>query len=104
MYHVIDLCTDQVVEVTRAFAVRLNRLEASIVKLHSGSVDDEQVLDPCQEASVARLQLNIVIRRLRGLQRLQRDFVDSDLGAGLSRYLRDVADHLDEAQEDATHL
>mmetsp|Transcript_34875 Transcript_34875/g.89556 ORF Transcript_34875/g.89556 Transcript_34875/m.89556 type:complete len:708 (+) Transcript_34875:2-2125(+) len=106
MYHAIDLTVDELFAVTRAYAARLHSLEHDMQEMSAAARRAEaKVHDPSREAALARMQLAVVIRRIRGLQRMVRQLVaDRDLTAGLSRYLHDVADHLDEAYEDAVHL
>merc|ERR1719277_573466 len=57
------------------------------------------------EVQLAQMQLAVVGRRVRGLQRLIRRVIeDPDLHAGLSGYVGDVRDHIDEAHEDSLYL
>lgn len=99
MHQVIDLCTDELVAVTRAYTKRLGRLE---VELHECGAKGLPA-DWRSEPLIIRLQLTVVTRRIRGLQRLLRHIVeDSDLTAGgLCGYFQDVTDHLNEAHDDA---
>mmetsp|Transcript_12449 Transcript_12449/g.20412 ORF Transcript_12449/g.20412 Transcript_12449/m.20412 type:complete len:753 (-) Transcript_12449:141-2399(-) len=100
LYQVIDLCTDELVTITRAYTKRLGMLE---VQLGRGAADLTQ--DWSSEVSLARLQLTFLVRRVRGLQRVIRHIIqDTDLSAGLSSYFQDVADHLNEAHDDAAQL
>lgn len=105
LYQIIDLSTDELQAVILAYTARLGRLENSVSGLHAQCVLGEESLDLCTEASTCRLQLKVVLRRVRGLQRLLRHFSgDPDFTADLSGYLQDVAEHLDEAYEDAAQL
>jgi len=100
LYQVIDLCTDELVAVTRAYTKRLGKLE---VELHDKGGNLAQ--DWPSEVSLARLQLAVLARRVRGLQRVIRHIIqDPDLSAGLLSYFQDVADHLNEAHDDALQI
>jgi magnesium transporter len=103
MHEVIDLCADEFVLVTRAFSARVSFLED---RMNAGLGDSyEEKLAWFNEVSAIRLQLQVVTRRLRGLQRiLRRAHDDEDLFAALRGYLNDVVDHVTEAYEDAGHL
>mmetsp|Transcript_78559 Transcript_78559/g.198267 ORF Transcript_78559/g.198267 Transcript_78559/m.198267 type:complete len:643 (+) Transcript_78559:67-1995(+) len=96
LLQVLDVCTDDLVGVTNAFAARLRVLEVelqnAVAELPSSWLD---------EVTKVRLQLALVLRRARGLSRATRQLDDVDLQKGLSGYLRDIADHLDEVVEDA---
>lgn len=94
------MCTDELVAVTRAYTKRLGKLE---VELH----EKGGLLNPDwpSEVSLARLQLAVLARRVRGLQRVIRHIIqDPDLSAGLLSYFQDVADHLNEAHDDALQI
>lgn len=100
LYQVIDLCTDDLMSVSKAYTKRLGQLE---LELHSKGSSLPQ--DWPSEVSLARLQLAVFSRRVRGLQRVIRHIIhDSDLSAGLLSYFQDVADHLHEAHDDAGQL
>mmetsp|Transcript_47633 Transcript_47633/g.101911 ORF Transcript_47633/g.101911 Transcript_47633/m.101911 type:complete len:789 (-) Transcript_47633:55-2421(-) len=93
-YEILDLCTDEFLAVTRAYATRLCHLSG--VALCG---------EASQEISLVKMQLALVVRRTRGLQRLLRHLTGCpDLSMGLGNYLQDVADHLNEVHEDATQL
>lgn len=103
MYQVVDLCADDLRALTRAFASRLIYLERQLPQYAwDGTVQTDWFFN---EVSQSRLQLDVVLRRIRGLRRvIRRASDDADLAASLGGYLQDVADHLDEASEDAKHL
>jgi len=103
MYEIIDLCTDDLRLVTRVYTARLNFLEDRFQKSKLNS--EQGKLDWFNEVGIMRLQLAVVSRRLRGLQRILRRLADDpDLSSTLTGYLQDVADHVNEAYEDAGHL
>jgi len=103
MYEIIDLCTDDLRVVTRVFTTRLNWLEERLQKSKLNS--EQRKLDWFNEVSIMRLQLAVVSRRLRGMQRILRRLSDDpDISMVLTGYLQDVADHVNEAYEDANHL
>lgn len=103
MYEIIDLCTDDIRQVTRVFTARLNWLEERLQKSKLSS--EQGKLDWFNEVGIMRLQLAVVSRRLRGLQRILKRLTDDpDLTSVLTGYLQDVADHVNEAYEDANHL
>ncbi|CAK8993650.1 unnamed protein product, partial [Durusdinium trenchii] len=66
LYALVDLCADELVAVTRAFFARLTWLEEDL-RIRG----DRSLLD-LGEVSLAQLQLAIVARRLRSLQRVVR--------------------------------
>jgi len=100
LYQAIDLCTDELVAVTRAYTKRLGHLERELSE--KGSMLPQ---DWPSEVSLARLQLAVLARRVRGLQRVIRHIIhDSDLSAGMLSYFQDVADHLNEAHDDALQI
>ncbi|CAE8584919.1 unnamed protein product [Polarella glacialis] len=68
LYTVVDLCADELVTVARAYLARLAWLEED---LRSHGHGDRSLLD-LGEVSLARLQLAVVARRLRSLQRVVR--------------------------------
>jgi len=100
LYTVVDLCADELVAVARAYLVRLAWLEEDL-----RTYGDRSLLD-LGEVSLARLQLGVLARRLRSLQRVVRRASDyADLhSTGSSDYWKDCADHLEEAHDDAWHL
>eukprot|EP00933_Yihiella_yeosuensis_P040554 TRINITY_DN34887_c0_g1_i1.p1 TRINITY_DN34887_c0_g1~~TRINITY_DN34887_c0_g1_i1.p1 ORF type:complete len:775 (-),score=141.18 TRINITY_DN34887_c0_g1_i1:203-2527(-) len=100
LYTVVDLCTDELVSVTRAYLARLAWLEADL------RTQGEKTLLDLGEISLAQLQLAVVARRLRSLQRVVRRASEyKDLHTtGSSDYWKDCADHLEEAFDDAIHL
>lgn len=103
VYQIVDLCTDDLVGLTRAYASRLTRLEEDLKPSRSGDVPPPSGW--LSEVAAIRLQLAVVARRGRSLHRLlKRIEEDPGLSAGLASYLEDVADHLDEAHEDANQL
>jgi hypothetical protein len=100
LYQVIDLCTDELVAVMRAYTKRLGFLELQLSS-ECSSLSGQW----SSEVSLARLQLAVLVRRVRGLQRAIRHIIhDSDFSTGLSSYFQDVADHLEEAHGDAAYL
>lgn len=100
LYTVVDLCADELVTVTRAFLARLSWLEEDL-----RTRGDESLLD-LGEVSLAQLQLGIVTRRLRSLQRVVRRASEyHDLHTtGSSDYWKDCADHLEEAYDDSVQM
>lgn len=102
MLQVVDLSTDDLMAVVKAFVDRLRFLE------HQTSKATE---DWAAEVSHIRLQLDVVTRRLRGLQRILRKWKDdqvlththSDLCEDVSGHVQDVLDHLEDAGDDANH-
>jgi len=100
MFNVIDLCSDELVKVTIAYRARIDHLDQQLHLKGAGVPPDWW-----EEVSAIRLQLAVVSRRLRGVQRLLRHISeDGDLSRSLSGYLEDVVDHLIEAQDDVGHL
>jgi len=88
------------VAITQAFLSRLRNREDTFRK-------EGAFVDPGWVSEVFRveLQLKVVSRRLRSIQRLLRKWKeDDDVGPGLSGYLQDVLDHAGEAFEDTAHL
>uniref|UniRef100_A0A7S2NAC1 EF-hand domain-containing protein n=1 Tax=Zooxanthella nutricula TaxID=1333877 RepID=A0A7S2NAC1_9DINO len=93
LYQLVDLSTDELQALIRAYSARRRYMAEMPGR------------DFCAEASACCLQLKVVIRRVRGLQRTIRRFGgDPDFSAELAGYLQDVAEHLDEAHEDAANL
>merc|ERR1712032_363074 len=91
-------CADELARVARAYQARLSELEAM---LHNRTLNCECDRDRWyEEVSTARLQLAVVTRRLRGLNRMLRRLgEDTDLQS-LKGYWEDVADHVQEAYDD----
>jgi len=103
MYEIIDLCADDLRVVTHVFTSRLNYLEDIQRKAEFNS--DSSKMSWFNEVGLIKLQLAVVARRLRGLQRILRRLADDpDLSPHLNGYLQDVADHVIEAYDDAGHL
>lgn len=98
LVQVSDLITDELVKVTHAYTMRVGQLEADLHE-KGVTVGNEWV----DEMSLIRLQLAVVLRRLRGVLRAIRQLDTPDVG-DLSGYLRDIMDHLDEAIDDASIL
>lgn len=100
LYALVDLCADELVAVTRAFFARLTWLEEDL-RIRG----DRSLLD-LGEVSLAQLQLAIVARRLRSLQRVVRRASEyQDLHTtGSADYWRDCAEHLEEAYEDTLQM
>jgi len=100
MYQAVDLCTDDLVSVTQAFMSRLRYLE-EVLQTDRAFVSRTWV----GEVTRINLQLAVVSRRLRGLQRIMRKWKDDkDLSLGMTGYLQDVLDHVDEASDDTLQL
>lgn len=100
MYQMIDLSTDELVSVNHAFMKRLSHLEVELRKHR-----DEVLPEWDSEVLNARLQLAVVRRRASGLQRVLRQLLnDRNPTAGMSGYLQDVMDHLNEALDDVGQL
>jgi len=100
MYQIIDLSADELVKVTKAYTTRLTSLEGQPHITVAGLTPEW-----LNEVSLVELQLQVVARRLKGLQRLIRRVIeDPDLLPFLTGYVSDVKDHIDEAHEDAMYL
>lgn len=96
MYQIIDLSTDELMVVSRAYAKRLAHLEEELRDRGPSLPASWPV-----EVSCARLRLAVVRRRIVGVQRMLRRLTeDPHMGTSLSGYLQDVLDHLHEASED----
>mmetsp|Transcript_96889 Transcript_96889/g.192073 ORF Transcript_96889/g.192073 Transcript_96889/m.192073 type:complete len:772 (+) Transcript_96889:71-2386(+) len=103
MYEIIDLCTDDMIVVVRVYTARLKWLEDRFNMSKMGT--EQSKVDWFNEVVLIKLQLAVVMRRLRGLQRILRRLMDDpDFASQLSGYLADVADHVNEALEGAGHL
>lgn len=105
MHQVIDLTTDELVHVVKAYQLRLGSIEQVVRRRRDTVAAYLAEPDWLREVTLIGLQLSVVARRVRGLLRVLRHVVeDRDLAVGLASYLQDVKDHLDEAQEDTAHL
>jgi len=103
MYEILDLCTDDIIVVVRVYTARLKWLEDRFNMSKMGS--EQSKVDWFNEVVTIKLQLAVVMRRLRGLQRILRRLMDDpDIASQLAGYLADVVDHLHEALEGAGHL
>lgn len=105
LHQVIDVCTDELVLILRAYVLRLGHID-KFVRSHPDPIA-AYLAEPgwFRALSVMALQMSVVARRVRGLQRVLRHVMeDQDLITGLSSYLKDVRDHLDEAQEDTVQV
>lgn len=88
------------VGVTHAFQSRLRVLDDKL-----SSEGYSVSLDWMEEISSISLSLYVVSRRLRGMTLLMRKWKeDTDLSGGLTGYLQDVWDHVEEATDDVSHL
>jgi len=100
MYQILDLAADEYVKVMKAYTTRLSWLEEQPHITATGLVPAWT-----EEVSLIELQLAVVVRRMKGLQRLiRRVGEDADLQASLNSYVTDIKDHVEEALEDATYL
>jgi len=95
LLQVLDIAADDIVAVMHAYMARVARLEEELQEL--GIDVSSRWLD---ELSLIRLQLAVVARRARGLLRASRQLSAPDVREELSGYVRDIADHLDEAVDD----
>ncbi|CAK0815346.1 unnamed protein product [Prorocentrum cordatum] len=94
MHQIIDLCADALVDVKSAFLLRLNHLEEQIFYAENEHHEDAALA----EVTLVSLQLGVLARRLRGLQRLLRHAVQHpDLGADFPGYFQDVKDGVEES-------
>lgn len=93
MYNIVDLCTDDLVVVTHAYVARLRHLEKVFHR-------KEEV--HASEVSRISLELNVVSRRLRSMQRVARRLKENF--SDLTSYFQDVLDHLEEALEESHFL
>jgi len=101
MYEIIDLCADDLRTLIVGYTARVNWLDDQLKMFGT----EQSKLDWFNEVGLNRLQLAVVARRLRGFQRILRRLADDpDISVVLSGYLQDVADHVNEAYEDAGHL
>jgi len=100
MHQIIDVSADELVKVTKAYTTRLHVLEGQ-PHITSSGIDGRWM----EEVSLMELQLQVVGRRLKGLQRtIRRVTEDPDLLPSSTSYITDVKDHIDEAHEDAMYL
>jgi len=100
LYQIFDLASDEYLKVVQAYTSRLSRLEDK-PHITGNGLDHEW----CDEIGLVAMQLSVVLRRLRGLQRLVRRMgEDADLHSALSSYVADLMDHVDTALDDATYL
>lgn len=99
---IVELCADELVAVVWAFVRRLAVLERD---LHKRNSLDRLCDWPLAEVRGAQLQLNLVGKRLRQLQRTLRSLaLDPDMSLELPSSLQHVADRVDEAHGDSTLL
>jgi len=95
LLQVLDIAADDIVVVMHAYMARVAHLEEELQE--RGVEVSSRWLD---ELSLVRLQLAVVARRARGLLRASRQLSAPDVREELSGYVRDIADHLDEAVDD----
>eukprot|EP00929_Paragymnodinium_shiwhaense_P118544 TRINITY_DN90467_c0_g1_i1.p1 TRINITY_DN90467_c0_g1~~TRINITY_DN90467_c0_g1_i1.p1 ORF type:complete len:811 (-),score=108.06 TRINITY_DN90467_c0_g1_i1:426-2858(-) len=101
MYTIIDLCADELLLVTKAFTARLYEREE---RLRSRRLQtDTEKHEWFEEVGTMKLQLAVVLRRLRGLLRLLRRLGGDEDMAVVHQYLADISDHANDAYEDAGH-
>mmetsp|Transcript_40336 Transcript_40336/g.111093 ORF Transcript_40336/g.111093 Transcript_40336/m.111093 type:complete len:723 (+) Transcript_40336:91-2259(+) len=101
LHAILDICADELLDVVRAYANRLGNVETSV--RHATNVDE--LPGKVEQLELSRLQLDMVVRRVNGLQRVVRRIAeDLDLSVGLQSYLQDVLDHLNEAFDEANRL
>lgn len=98
MYQILDLCVDEYLKVTDAYVKRLGFLESqphiSGLRIRPSWMN---------EVSLAQMQLAVVARRLRSMQRLLRRALETPgFTSDLAGCIMDIKDHVDEAQEDVT--
>jgi len=110
-HHIIDMCADELVQVTRAYSARLRFLEQALQGPSAGPGAGTSRPVPMsqwlEEVSLVRLQLAVVARRLRSHRSMVRRLGEAPGVCGEDRllsYLDDVADHLEEALDDSHHL
>jgi Mg2+ and Co2+ transporter CorA len=99
LYKILDEYADDLLNsVVFAYVVRLEELERQCTKITT----EKERRDLWDEVQEAKQELARVERRIRGLQRVVRRIADdTDLVKGLTGYMGDVQEHLDEAQETA---
>eukprot|EP00428_Durinskia_dybowskii_P016421 CAMPEP_0170225766 /NCGR_PEP_ID=MMETSP0116_2-20130129/12593_1 /TAXON_ID=400756 /ORGANISM="Durinskia baltica, Strain CSIRO CS-38" /LENGTH=730 /DNA_ID=CAMNT_0010476489 /DNA_START=17 /DNA_END=2209 /DNA_ORIENTATION=- len=100
LYKVLDVCTDEIMIVIRAYIARLGWLEG---RLHA--MLHKWPRNCLSEVMLIRRQLYVISRRVRGLQRAVRKLIDDrDLSLGLNAYLQDIIEHMDEVTDDCERL
>mmetsp|Transcript_117064 Transcript_117064/g.372724 ORF Transcript_117064/g.372724 Transcript_117064/m.372724 type:complete len:793 (-) Transcript_117064:28-2406(-) len=100
VYMVIDTTTDELMVVIRAYIARLGWLEARL-----GALGAQFPRDMLGEVVLIGRQLGVISRRVRGLTRAVKKFIeDRDIAAGLNAYLQDIVEHLDEVSDDCERL
>lgn len=103
LYQVVDLCADDLLRVVDAYRARILFLEQRMPCLVGAPETDKSGW--INEVVSIKLQLGVVARRLRGLQRLIKRLADDrDLFQGAKGYMEDVADHVNESYEDAMYF
>eukprot|EP00929_Paragymnodinium_shiwhaense_P016998 TRINITY_DN12583_c0_g1_i2.p1 TRINITY_DN12583_c0_g1~~TRINITY_DN12583_c0_g1_i2.p1 ORF type:complete len:727 (-),score=151.00 TRINITY_DN12583_c0_g1_i2:456-2636(-) len=100
-HQIIDLCTDDILKVTKAYTARLQFLEKQLNKIGADDMPPEW----SSEVSLMHAQLHFVARRVSGMQRmLRRALDDMDLVCGSPGYFTDISDHLIQASDDCRRL
>jgi len=99
LYKILDKYADDLLNsVVSAYVARLQELERLCTRITT-ELERRALWDEVQEAKQG---LALVERRIRGLQRVVRRIADDpDLVVGLTGYMDDVQEHLDEAQDNA---
>eukprot|EP00931_Biecheleriopsis_adriatica_P022296 TRINITY_DN14368_c0_g1_i2.p1 TRINITY_DN14368_c0_g1~~TRINITY_DN14368_c0_g1_i2.p1 ORF type:complete len:759 (+),score=132.24 TRINITY_DN14368_c0_g1_i2:90-2366(+) len=101
IHAVLDVCTDELCEVVEAFESRLQVIDSRVQQL--GTMHPIEIY--LDEVAMVRLQLAVVNRRAKGLQRVvKRMLDDAELSIDMGSYLQDVVDHIDEALDDCGRL
>eukprot|EP00931_Biecheleriopsis_adriatica_P045597 TRINITY_DN26110_c0_g1_i1.p1 TRINITY_DN26110_c0_g1~~TRINITY_DN26110_c0_g1_i1.p1 ORF type:complete len:709 (+),score=81.33 TRINITY_DN26110_c0_g1_i1:175-2301(+) len=100
LHQIIDLCNDELESVASAFARRLSNLEVQLLEL--GADLPEEILN---EISLVQMQLGVLLRRFRGMQRLLRHAVDQQhLGEDFPGYFQDIKEEVQESIDDVLQL
>jgi len=100
VYMVLDTTTDEMMMIMRAYTARLSWLEGRFGIL--GAQSPRALLF---EVVLVRRQLHVVSRRVRGSSRAVKKFIDDrDIASGLTAYLQDIIEHLDEVSDDCERL
>lgn len=100
VYMVLDAVTDELMAVVRAYVARLSWLEGRL-----GALGAQLPRSSLYEVFLVRRQLHVVSRRVRGITRAVKKFIDDrDIGQGLGAYLQDIVEHLDEVWDDCDRL
>jgi len=100
VYMVLDTITDEIMAVLRAYRARLSFLEGRLAIL-----GHRLPRTKVGEVVIIRRQLNVVIRRVRGISRVVKKFIeDPDIATGLGAYLQDIVEHLEEVWDDCDRL